>query len=358
MKYKTLFDRITPPKTDDEMIKLVLSGGAEAIPDCTDSAAKAGTFRKPVVFAAAAAAAISFGVTAAGASCGWDFSKLFEGFYSRISSEAQGYVDTGIENQTSAVDLLQMGVILDRIVDFDYGTVNFTGAVADRNTVLLMYELAINEMAIEEYHGKFGNSDKLPWAELEISENPAECNLATGYGTKDDTSGIITYTNAFSFQNGYLNENSVIELEFGTLTLSAGENSCLELPLEEPIRLSFPLNFMTEKCVSVSPDIEVTIDNYEYHLDDVVITPLSIQWYAKRGSKIGRLAGETAPLTCKFRDGTEIRNYQITGASECNGEREFFTVLWDKPINPYDLYSVIIGGCEILLNGNKISLAD
>ena len=222
----------------------------------------------------------------------------------------------------------------------------------------LMYELAINEMAIEEYHGKFGNSDKLPWAELEISENPAECNLATGYGTKDDTSGIITYTNAFSFQNGYLNENSVIELEFGTLTLSAGDNSCLGLPLEEPIRLSLPLNFMTEKSVSVSPDIEVTIDNYEYHLDDMVITPLSIQWYAKRGSKIGRLAGETAPLTCKFRDGTEIRNYQITGASECNGEREFFTVLWDKPINPYDLYSVIIGGCEILLNGNKISLAD
>ena len=31
MKYKTLFDRITPPKTDDEMIKLVLSGGGAGV---------------------------------------------------------------------------------------------------------------------------------------------------------------------------------------------------------------------------------------------------------------------------------------------------------------------------------------
>ena len=41
---------------------------------------------------------------------------------------------------------------------------------------------------------------------------------------QDVESGIITYNNAFSFQNGFLNENSVIELEFGTLALSAGDN--------------------------------------------------------------------------------------------------------------------------------------
>lgn len=298
MKYKMLFDRIIPPKTDDEMINLVLSGSAEVISDGANSAAKTGAFRRSIVFAAAAA--ISIGVTAAGAYCGWDFSMLFEGFYSPISSEAQGYVDTGTENQTSAVDLSQMGVNLNKTVNFDYGTVNFTGAVADRNTLMIMYDLVINETALEEYHNKFGNSDILPWAELEISENPSECNFSSGYGTKDDTSGIITYTNAYFFRNGYLNKNSVIEPKFSALTLSAGDNSSLKLTLKEPIRLSLPLDFMTEECVCVSPDIEVAIDNYEYHLDEVAITPLSIQWYAKRGSKIGRLEGETAPLTCKF----------------------------------------------------------
>lgn len=349
MKYKTLFDRITPPKTDDEMIKLVLSGGTEALPALAESSPKRRSFRKTAFFAAAAAA-LAVGVTAAGASCGWDFSKLFEGFYSRISSEAQGYADTGIESQTSADDLSQMGISLDKTADFDYGTVTFTGAVADRNTVMVMYDLAINERALDEYHGKFGYSEKSPWWELELSEKPAGCNLAIGYGTKDDTRGVVSYTNVYSYQNGFLTEDSFMKLEFSTVMLSGGD-SRLEIELEQPVMLSFPLDFMNTDRISVSPDADITIDNFEYHLDDVVITPLSIQWYAERGGKTGKLEGETDPLICKFADGAEVRNYQITGASEYGGDREFFTVIFDKPINPADLVSVTIGGCEIPLNG-------
>lgn len=349
MKYKNLFDRITPPKTDDEMIKLVLSGGTEALPILAESSPKRRSFRKPAFFAAAAAA-LAISITAAGASCGWDFSKLFEGFYSRISSEAQGYVDSGIKSQTSAADLSQMGIDLNKTVDFGSGTVTFKGAVADRNTVMVMYDLSLNERALDEYHSKFGYSEKSPWWELELSEKPAGCNLATGYGTKDDTRGVVSYTNVYSYQNGFLTEVSVMELEFVTVTIHDGA-SRLEIELERPVTLSFSLDFMNTEYVSMSPDADITIDNYEYHLDEVVITPLSIQWYAVRGGKTGKLEGETDPLICKFADGEEVRNYQITGASEYGGDREFFTVLFDKPVNPADLVSVTIGDCEIRLNG-------
>lgn len=348
MKYKTLFDRITPPKTDDEMIKLVLSGGVEALPALKESAPKKRSFRKSAV-CAAAAAALAVGVTAAGASFGWDFSGLFEGFYSRISSEAQGYVDTGIENQNHTADLSQMGISLNKTVDFGCGTVTFTGAAADRNTVLVMYDLAINEKALEEYHGKFGSSDKSPRAELELSENPAGCNLAAGYGTPNDTSGVVSYTSVYFYQNGFLTEDSVMELEFVKVAIFDGA-SRLEIELEQPVKLSFPLDFMNTEYVSVSPDADITIDNYEYHIDEVVITPLSIQWYAERGGRTGKLEGVIDPLICKFADGAEVRNYQISGASEYSGGREFFTVLFDKPVNPADLVSVKIGGCEIPLN--------
>lgn len=349
MKYKTLFDRITPPRTDDEMIRLVLSGEPGTIPARAEPPLKRRSFRRTAVFAAAAAA-LAVGTTAAGASCGWDFSKLFEGFYSRISSETQGYVDTGIESQTSAADLSQMGISLNKTVDLGCGTVTFTGAAADRNTVMVMYDLSLNERALDEYHDKFGDSEKSLWWELGLSENPAGCNLATGYGTKDNTSGAVSYTSVYSCQNGFLTEDSVMELEFGTVAIYGGA-SRLEIELEQPVTLSFPLNFMNTEIVSVYPGADIAIDNYEYHLDEVAVTPLSIQWYAVRGGKTGRLEGETDPLICKFADGAEVRNYQISGASEYGGDREFFTVLFDKPINPAELVSVTIGGGEISLNG-------
>ena len=66
-------------------------------------------------------------------------------------------------------------------------------------------------------------------------------------------------------------------------------------------------------------------------------------------AKIGKTQGETSPIVYCFKDGTEIRNYQITETSEYNGEREFFAVLLDKPINPNDLVSVTIGDFTITL---------
>lgn len=348
MKYKTLFDRITPPKTDDEMIQLVHSRGAETIASYLQSTRKKRSFCKPAI-CAAAAAALSIGVTAAGASCGWDFSKLFEEFFSRISSESHGYIDTGIENQLNTADLSQMGISLDRTVDFDYGSVTFTGAVADSSTVMVMYDLSVNETALDEYHSKFGSSKSL-WAELGADEIPVGCNLVTGYGTKLGANGDCSFTVVYSYQNGFLTKDSVIEPEFSTFTMYSSDNSLLEMNPEEPIKLSITLDFMNTECVSVSPDTEVKIDNYKYYLEDVVITPLSIQWYAKRGDKTGKLEGETDPLIYRFRDGTEITNYHVSSATEYNGNREFFSVLLDKPINPADLTAITIGGCEINLN--------
>ena len=343
MKYKMLFDKIDPPRTDDEMINLVLSGGAETMPASKKTVLKKRSFKKTAVIAAVAAA-LAVGVTAAGASCGWNISKLLENFYSRISSESQEHIDTGIENQTAIADLSQMGINLDKTVDFGYGTVTFKGAAADRNTVILMYSITIDEKALDEFQRKFGNISGKTWADLSASENPSGCNLAASYGA---SGADYLQTNVYAFQNGFLTKDSAIDFEFDAFTISDSNHSRLEIYLEEPVKLSLPLYFMNTDCVSLSPGTDIIIDNFEYYLDDVVITPLSIQWYVWRGGKIGTMEGKTDPLIYRFRDGTEICNYQTNSTSEYNGDREFFTVLFDKPINPSDLESLTIGNYTI-----------
>ena len=207
---------------------------------------------------------------------------------------------------------------------------------------------------MNEYCGKNGER---PCAFLGFEENPLGCNFSDGFGFDSSVENGIYGTNGANysktnvnfFQDGYLTPNTVLELEFNTITLLASDNSHREIEPEESITLSLPLDFMNTQRIEVSPNAEITLDNYRYTLDDVVITPLCIQWYAQRDEKIGKTQGETSPIVYCFKDGTEIRNYQITETSEYNGEREFFAVLLDKPINPNDLVSVTIGDFTITL---------
>lgn len=343
MKYKTLFNAIHPPKTDDEMIRSVLSGKDKPVPAYAVTAAKKHRFRTPAVIAAAALAA-SVVISAAGAYCGWDYSRMFDGFFSRIAEESGDYVDTGIGAQISAADLSQMGTDLDKTVDFGCGTVTFTGAVADSNTVMLMYDITVDDDILLEYQEKYGGGNNV-LARIWFENNPTGCNFADGFGTGNSWTTVLFY------QDGYLSRDSVLELEFDTLTLWSGDNFPWEIDTEEPVTLSLSLGFMNTQRVALSPEAETTLDNYQYTIEDVIITPLSIQWYARRGEKSGKLQGETDPLIFRFKDGTEVRNYQITAASEYNGGREFFAAMFDKSIDVEDLASVMIGDCTIMLNG-------
>ena len=82
-KYIELFNNITPPETDDELLRNILSRRSKTDSPGFSTPKKKRTLRRPVIIAAAAVATAAVGVTAAGASTGWDFTKLFQGFYSQ-----------------------------------------------------------------------------------------------------------------------------------------------------------------------------------------------------------------------------------------------------------------------------------
>lgn len=360
-KYTQLFDRITPSKTDDELLRSVLARRDEAVRGEFSDTAKRRSIRKPVIIAAAAVTAASVGVTAVGASTGWDFSKMFEGFYTKITNDYYGYVDTGIEDQILTADLSEMGINLDRTIDFGYGTVTFTGAIADSQVVMVMYDLTVKDEVLDEYYSKHSNEGAKPWISLGFDFLNPGCRHADSFGyplsipneTISDNGVNCSRTDAYFYEDGYISKDMVLEIEFDLFSMFASDHSLWEIELEEPVTLSLPLDFMNTDRIEVSPKVDIIHDNYRYFLEDVVLTPLSIQWYTQPGEKIDHLSLRSDPLIYRLKDGTEVKNYGITEGAAYNaysGDLEFHNALLDKPINLDDLASVTIGNYTINLD--------
>lgn len=350
-RYNQLFDQMAPKKTDDEMLQAVLEGRNEE-----SSGAKARPFRRPVIIAAAAVAAASVGITAAGASNGWDFTGLFQGFFSNVLNGYPEYAETGLEYQAITADLSQMGVNLDETVDFGYGTVHFTGAIADSNIVMLTYELRVDDDVLEEYYSEHSNAGETPWAAISCDFSDSDI-ITKEYGSPlsmpvdliGENGVDSSRTNVYFYEDGYLSKDRVLEIKFDMLSLYAADNSWWDLKLRKPIALSLPLDFMNTDRIEVSPNVEITHDNCRYFLEDVVITPLNITWYTQPGESIEHLPVHSDPLIFRFRDGTEVKNYSITESAEYKGDRELHSALLDKPIDINDLSSVTIGDYTINL---------
>lgn len=349
--YKRLFEQISPRESDEALISKVRARKAEKM---KNKSSKSIHFRKAAAISAAAVLAVGAVTVSVGAATNWDFTKLFEGFYSNVLNDYPCYENTVIEEQTITADLSQMGTNLDQTVDFGYGTVHFTGAIADSNVVMVMYELTVDDEVLTEYYSKHSNEGKKPWADLNYIMKPG-CVYTEGYGSllsmPVDTigdNGVDCYrTDAYFYQTGYLSKDKVLELQFNTFNLYASDNSMWELELEEPVTLSLPLDFMNTDRIEVSPNVEITHDNYRYFLEDVVITPLNIQWYTQPGEKIERLPVQSDPLIYRFKDGTEVKNYSITETAEYQGDREVHSALLDNPIDINTLASVTIGDYTI-----------
>lgn len=344
-KYTELFNNITPPKSDDELLRNVLSCRGEAVPARFSGTTKKRYFRRPVIIAAAAVAAASVGVTAAGASVGWDFTKLFRGFYSQRALDNAGYIDTGIENQLATADLSAMGTDLYQTADFGFGKVTFTGAVADSSVIMVMYELDINEDVLHDFAQDYGLQENEIWGELEPDSQTIGFYGTQGFGER--TKSSYKRTVIFEFHGNELNKESSFNASFCTLSLW-GNSFTLEIPLEEPVTIELSLDFISTERVTVETDAEVQIDNYLYELKKVNITPLAVQLDVKEIRKTGK-PDKSEPLILQFKDGTEVKNYSLISSTVEGIDSYPFLILLDKPIDINNLSSVTIGDYTLYL---------
>ena len=236
-KYIELFNNITPPETDDELLRNILSRRSKTDSPGFSTPKKKRTLRRPVIIAAAAVATAAVGVTAAGASTGWDFTKLFQGFYSQRALDNSGYIDTGIENQLAAVDLTAMGTDLYQTTDFGFGKVTFTGAVADSSVVMVMYELDINDDVLQNFAQDYNLQENEIRVELKPNPQTNGCYGTQGFGER--TVSGYKHTVIFEFHGNELNTESSFNASFCDLTLFSSTN-IREIPFKEPVVLKLP----------------------------------------------------------------------------------------------------------------------
>lgn len=351
-RYNELFDRVNPPKTDDELLRAVIaeknSGLAPETPEQSEPRRR--VFKRPAVILAAAAVTVSAGVTAAGASVGWDFPKLFEGFYTNVLTDYYGYGDLNTENEEITADLSEMGIDLNHTFDLGIGSVTFTGAIADSSAVLVMYDITIDEEILEEYNP----DNREMWAMLDLRGKPdgffsGGLNLISKGSNSISRKGN-TFSRALSYEfMDCLDKNDVLNISCESIRLSAAKLPSKEIMLENPVELSIPLDFMNTDRIEVSPNVEITHDDCRYLLEDVIITPLSTKWYVQPLDEINHLPLRSEPLIYRFKDGTEVKNYGITeGSSYDDGQERHHTIL-DKPINLSELVSVTIGDYTITI---------
>lgn len=164
-KYNQLFDQISPTESDDELLQAVFARKAENM-NMTNTNTKRKIIRKAVIIPIAATLALSATAVGVGAAYNWDFSQIFQSFYSQRAEDGKCLVDTNIDNQTLNADLSSMGKNLGLSFDFEYGTVNFTGVIADSSILFLTYELNVNEDFIEQYYEKYNAAEKMYGAYL------------------------------------------------------------------------------------------------------------------------------------------------------------------------------------------------
>lgn len=348
-RYNELFDRVNPPKTDDELFRAVIaeknSGLTPETPE--QPAPRRRDFKRPAVILAAAAVTVSAGVTAAGAASGWNFPKMFESFYTNVLTDYYGFGDKNTEDEVITANLSEMGIDLNYTFDLGIGSVTFTGAIADSSVVSVMYDLTIDEEILEEYNP----DNREMWAMLSLLGNPDNpdrrmlCGGSDPIGRKDNT-----FSRALSYEYmDYLNKNDVLNISWDRIDLSAAQLPIKEIMLENPVELSIPLDFMNTDRIEVSPNVEITHDNCRYFLEDVVITPLSTKWYTQPLDEINQLPLMSEPLIYRFKDGTEVKNYGITEGAMYDDGQEMHHALLDKPINLSELVSVTIGDYTITL---------
>ncbi len=332
MNYKRImqeaFSEVSPSLSDEEIRTNVI----ERTENMNKQAKNPRRWYIPLIVAAAVVSITTVGV---GAAYGWDFVQLFN---ENFENKADDYVlPTNIDNQANTVDLSDMGEDIFQSFEFEYGTVDFIGYISDSSNIMLMYNLDIDEEAL----GDNAQDDAYWQLSDAIPKHREKSSSGQGYCNPD---GSFTYYTTYSYGENALTNGDVFRIKFTEL-YSFGNDIYSSIPLTEPIILEFTLENVNTAYKEIKCNHYYIDDGYSRTLDKVIITPLSIDWYSLRGKAAQSDTRLWESIEFTLSDGTVIKNYDITGTD--SGEYDFFSAKLDKPIDPYEVISVMICGIEI-----------
>ena len=379
-KYKELFDKLAPIRSDEELLRAVLDRKAETMKNGKH-------FMKKAIIIPAAAAALLCTTVGVSAAYEWNIPAAIADIFGRNSYKIPDGVSFKDFNFTAVG-----GRELNNVFKFDGYEVQIKGVAADPHSMLLFYDVAFDNETSEETLEKFKARYAIADLQLFVDYNR---NLSAA-GTADDPAFSKEYSwkhidMAHQQRNLYLgSEGNVAHYCFKytvtgaslagrSVALEVGDRSVLNSDGAKRADYTLDLGFVDDSdCLDIYKDNEINLSSgVKGNVSHIQLTPFSVcfrvDWGEQRvedpdengNVSAGALDVNTIynEFKIKLKDGTIMdakafrpfedgadRSYtkESSDSGEVYAQDPIFE--WLYPVNVSEVEALVIGNTTISLN--------
>ncbi len=379
-KYKELFDKLAPIRSDEELLRAVLDRKAETMKNGKH-------FMKKAIIIPAAAAALLCTTVGVSAAYEWNIPAAIADIFGRNSYKIPDGVSFKDFNFTAVG-----GRELNNVFKFDGYEVQIKGVAADPHSMLLFYDVAFDNETSEETIEKFKAMYAIADLQLFVDYNR---NLSAA-GTADDPAFSKEYSwkhidMAHQQRNLYLgSEGNVAHYCFKytvtgaslagrSVALEVGDRSVLNSDGAKRADYTLDLGFVDDSdCLDIYKDNEINLSSgVKGNVSHIQLTPFSVcfrvDWGEQRvedpdengNVSAGALDVNTIynEFKIKLKDGTIMdakafrpfedgadRSYtkESSDSGEVYAQDPIFE--WLYPVNVSEVEALVIGNTTISLN--------
>lgn len=356
-EYNALFDKITPARSDDELLLGVL-GKAEKM----DKKIKK-SFKKPLIAVCAASLAVCGAVTAVGAYCGWDFNKVFGAFFKPEPSyvqQSEGAIEDNAPEELFDYDFEKQGKVIDRTFELSGYDLHIKGVTATDTSVCMVLDVIFGE----DFPLSYGPESReySTWRirpDIDVSGVDPEATWGCGTNiTQPQINGnVFTYmvtvnvhgvsiggrTVTFDFEK--LTRNIKIFDEDGNFLTFAEEPESVDCG----VSIEIPIDFIdTAGTIRKEVGREATMhDGTTLFIERIIVSPFMISAEYTDNPDSPAYIGDEFVLTLE--DGTKLYGIDRGGFGSSNGETAEYGINLKSPVNTALISYVTIGNLTIPL---------
>ncbi len=356
-EYNALFDKITPARSDDELLLGVL-GKAEKM----DKKIKK-SIKKPLIAVCAASLAVCGAVTAVGAYCGWDFNKVFGAFFKPEPSyvqQAEGASEDNTGAELFDYDFEKQGKVIDRTYELNGYDLHIKGVTATDTSVCMVLDVIFGE----DFPLSYGPESReySAWRirpEIDVSGVDPEATWGCGTNiTQPQINGnVFTYMITVNV-HGVSIGGRTVTFDFEKLTRNIkifDENGNFLTFAEEPesvdcgVSIEIPIDFIdTAGTIRKEVGREATMhDGTTVFIERVTVSPFMISAEYTDNPDSPDYIGDEFVLTLD--DGTKLYGIDRGGSGSSNGKTAEYSIYLTSPVNTDLISSVTIGNLTIPL---------
>lgn len=379
-KYNALFDKLTPIRSDNELLNAVLDRKAEKMKNGKH-------FAKKVIIIPAAAAALLCTTVGVSAAYEWNIPAAVADIFGRNSDKIPEGVNFKEFNFTTVG-----GNELNDVLKFDGYEVQMKGAAANPHGMMLFYDTVFDSEMSEEYLDNFAAVYAIPDMSLFVDYNR---NLSAA-GTSDDPVFSKEWSwkhiqMATEYHNLYLGSDgntahycfkyavSGASLAGRSVTLEVGDMNKLSSDDAERQNYTVDLGFVDSgNSLDIYRDNEITLSTgVKGNVSHIQLTPFSVCFRVDWGEQAVETPDENGNISAnaldvntvynefkiKLKDGT-VMDADAFGTFAKGARRDFtadstdgITVYaqdplfeWAYPVNVADVEALIIGNTTISVN--------